>query len=93
MNSSDPITDSGKLAMGEILLRDAEMAVLFIRIAENGPDCALNDRRLKAAAKAYDRIIAFMPRVWLTVRQMALLEQRLSVLRSHLKIHSMDVTH
>lgn len=79
--------------MAELLLLDAEMALLFTRRASKIFDPAQKERRLNAAAKAYDRIISFIPRVALAPAQMALLERRLSDLRSHLKKRSSDVTH
>jgi hypothetical protein len=88
MNSSDPLNDSGEAAMARLLLLDAEMALLFIRRAENTSQPTLKERRLKAAAKAYDRIMAFIPRVALAPAQIALLGRRLSILRSHLKMRS-----
>ena len=84
-DSLNQLTDSGKLAMGDVLLLDAEMALLFVRRAANTSNSALQERRLKAAAKAYDRIIAFVPRVSLTEVQMTVLAQKLSALRSSLK--------
>jgi len=71
--------------MAEVLLLDAQMALLFIRLAGTTSNPLLKKRRLKAAAKAYGRIIAFIPRVSLTGEQMALLERRLSILEAHLK--------
>jgi hypothetical protein len=88
MNSSDPLNDSGEAAMARLLLLDAEMALLFIQRAENASQPTLKERRLKAAAKAYDRILTFIPRVALAPAQMALLGRRLSILQSHLKMHS-----
>ena len=88
MRSRDPLTDSGEAAMARFLLLDAEMALLFVKRAENTTQATLRERRLKAAAKAYDRIIAFIPRVALAPAQMALLERKLSILRSHLKMLS-----
>ena len=85
MNSPDQLTDSGKAAMGKLLLVDAEMALLFFRMAWNTSDSTLKERRLKAAAKAYDRIITFIPRVSLTAEQLTVLGQKLSALRSCLR--------
>jgi hypothetical protein len=93
MNSSNPLTDSGKVALAEYLLLDANMALLFVQRASQTSDPKLQERRLKAAAKAYDRIIAFIPRVSLTPAQMLLLEQRLSRLRSLLKMRPSEVAH
>jgi hypothetical protein len=85
MKSPNQLPDSGKLTMAELLLRDAEMALVFIQLAGSTSDSVLKKRRLKGAARAYGRIIAFMPRVSLTPEQMALLQQRLSALQAHLK--------
>jgi hypothetical protein len=84
MKSLKPLTDLGKLTMAELLLLDAELALLFIQLAGSTSDLILKKRRLKAAAKAYGRIIAFIPRVSLTAEEMALLQGRLSALQSHL---------
>ena len=72
--------------MAEVLLLDADMALLFIELAGTTRNSMLKERRLKAAAKAYCRIINFIPRVSLTGVQMAQLERRLSTLQSHLKL-------
>ena len=93
MSPSDQLNDSVKLTMGRFLLLDADMALLFIQLARNSPDSVIKDRRLKAAAKAYDRIIAFIPRAALAPAEMALLSRKLSVVQSHLKIRSSDVSH
>lgn len=92
MNSSDPVADSGKVAMAEFLLLDADMALLFVQRARNAANPTLAVRRLKAAAKAYDRIIDFIPRVSMTADQMARLENKLSALRSRLNMHPADLT-
>ena len=85
MNSPNQSIDPGKKTLSEFLLIDAEMALLFTQMAGNTSDSTLKVRRLKAAAKAYDRILAFIPRVPLTTEQMNELGQKLSVLRSRLR--------
>jgi hypothetical protein len=84
MTSFDPPADSSKAAMGNLLLIDAEMALAFVRRATKTSDPMLKARRLKAAAKAYDRIITFLPQASLTTEQMIVLQQKLSVLQSFL---------
>lgn len=85
MNSLDPATDSGKVAMGNLLFIDAEMALCLARMARDTTDPTIRKRRFKAAEKAYYRIIAFIPRVSLTAHQMASLEKQLCDLQIHLK--------
>lgn len=81
----NPLTYSGKATMGQLLLVDADMALLFLRMAWNTSDSTLKERRLKAAAKAHDRIIRVLPRVSLTAEQLTVLCQKLSTLRSCLR--------
>lgn len=85
MISSYQFTDSGKAAIGKLVLVDADMALLFMRMAWNTSDSTLRECRLKAAARAYERIITFLPRVSLTTQQLTMLGQKLSMLRPCLR--------
>ena len=77
--------------MGKLLLVDADMALLFLRRAWITTDLTQKKRRLKAAARAYDRIITFIPRASLTGEQMIVLQQKMSTLRSCLG-HAQEAT-
>ena len=85
MISPHQLTDPGKAAIGRLVLVDADMALLFMRMAWNTSDSTLKERRLKAAARAYERIITFLPRVSLTTEQLTVLGRKLSTLRSCLR--------
>ena len=82
MNSSDQLRDSGKLALTEILLVDAKIALSLSQFAAIALDAETKTRRLKAANKVCERIVNLMPRASLTMEQRTLLARTLLALRS-----------
>ena len=81
MNSPDQLRDSGKIALTEMLLIDAKMALSLLQFAAITLDAETKTRRLKAANKVCERIVNLMPRASLTMEQRTLLAQMLLALR------------
>jgi hypothetical protein len=82
MNSSDQLRDAGKIALTEILLVDAKIALSLLQFAAIALDAETKTRRLKAANKVCERIVNLTPRASLTMEQRTLLAQMLLALRS-----------
>ena len=82
MSSSDQLRDSGKIALTEILLVDAKIALSLLQFAAIALDAETKTRRLKAANKVCERIVNLTPRASLTMEQRTLLAQMLLALRS-----------
>ena len=85
MDHPDQIRDEARAATADFLLIDAGMALSFLQLADKTDNPETRDRRRKMAIKAYDKIIALMPRVALTGDQRALLERKLLTVRSRLE--------
>jgi len=85
MTSPDRLRESAAAAMHQFLLIDADMALSFLRLADDTTDPHIKDRRKNVATKAYRKINALMPKVTMTGEQKAVLEEKLFTIQSRLK--------
>ena len=83
MNLS-PFSDADHWSL-ELLMSDLDLALTFLQVAGTSSDTETRERNRQNARKAYDTVLYFLPRLHPTAQERQKIEEKLSILRTHLQ--------